>query len=381
MSGDPMLGELFGGVYAGRRVLVTGHTGFLGGWAVRWLAALGAEVAGYSRGQRPADASAGPGMRVFAGDIADAGCVAAAVSAFRPEIVLHLAGSTVVAAGFRAPAATFRGNVAGTSAVLDAATSQPSVRCVVVTGTPAVAHLDDDLHLGPYAASKLAVEACVAAYAHDRTQQAAGRAEPLRIGLARPGVMIGGDWGEGRVLADVVRSIWDEQPVMLAAPGAVRPWQHVLDGLSGALTLAARLCTGPAPRRRYDFGCRQQESGTTVRDMVREFLAAYGLPDWPVSSGAGAGDRVELGYAAAQADLGWCPVWDLSRALTACAAWYQAAQGGPSALAATMDDQIAAYAASMNSMEGVTECAFSLPAMRGTSAPYWCRFSSRQATT
>jgi CDP-glucose 4,6-dehydratase len=343
--------ELFGGGYAGRRVLVTGHTGFLGSWAVRWLSALGAEVAGYSRGQRTADTPSSQRIRAFAGDVTDAGRVAEAVADFRPEIVLHLAGSTVVAAGFRAPAATFRVNVAGTSAVLDAATRQESVRCVVVTGTAAVARLDDSLQLGPYAASKLAVEACIAAFAHGRTQQAAGRVEPLRIGLARPGVMIGGDWAEGRLLADVARAIKDEQPVTLGAPEAVRPWQHVLDGLSGALTLAACLRSGPSPRRRYDFGCDQQATGMSVQDVVTGFLAAYGLPDWPVriSGGTpasrGADDRVELGYAAADADLGWHPVWGLPRALRACAAWYQAAPGGPDSLAAVMDEQIAAYTA------------------------------------
>jgi len=346
-----MTGELFGGGYAGRRVLVTGHTGFLGTWAVRWLSALGAEVAGYSRAQRLADTPPSARTRVFTGDVADAGRVAEALAAFQPEIVLHLAGNTVVAAGFRVPAATFRGNVDGTVAVLDAATRQESVRCVVVTGTPAVARLDDNLQLGPYAASKLAVEACVAAFAHARTQQAAGRSEPLRIGLARPGVMIGGDWAEGRLLADIVRAIRDERPVTLAAPEAVRPWQHVLEGVSGALMLAARLWSGPAPRRRYDFGCGQQATGMSVRDVVDGFLAAYGLPGWPVrinagtAAGRGADDRVELGYAAAHADLGWHPVWGLPRALRASAAWYEAADGGPGPLAAVMDDQIAAYTA------------------------------------
>ena len=338
--------ELYGGRYAGRRVLVTGHTGFLGSWAVRWLGVLGAEVAGYSRGQRATQTPADPGLRAFAGDIADAGCLSAALAAFRPQIVLHLAGSTVVAAGFRDPATTFRSNVTGTIALLDAATRQRSVRCVVVMGTPAVTHLGDDLQLGPYPASKLAVEACVAAYAHVRTQQEAGRAESLRIGLARPGVMIGGDWAEGRLLADVVRAIRDGQPVTLGAPGAVRPWQHVLDGVSGALALAAHLEAGPAPRRRYDFGCAGHEAGVSVKNVVGGFLAAYGVPGWPVrTAGGGAGDRVELGFAAAQADLGWRPVWDLPRALTASAAWYQAAQAGPGALAATTDEQITAYTA------------------------------------
>jgi CDP-glucose 4,6-dehydratase len=339
-----MAADLFGDAYAGRRVMVTGHTGFLGTWAVRWLTALGAEVAGYSRGKRQPDMSPGAAARTFDGNVADASRLAAAMAAFQPEIVLHLAGSTVVAAGYRAPATTFTSNVAGTVAVLDAAMCQPSVRCVVVTGTPAVTRLGDDLELGPYAASKLAVEACVAGYAHRLTQEAAGRPEPLRIGVARPGVMIGGDWGEGRLLADVVRAVRDGQPVTLAAPLAVRPWQHVLDGVSGVLTLAAALRTGPAPRRRYDFGCDTPESGGSVREVVSGFLAAYGVPGWPVHAASdGPSDRVELSYAAARADLAWRPVWALPEALSASAQWYRAAIGDPAILAVAMDDLIATY--------------------------------------
>ena len=339
-----MSADLFGDAYAGRRVMVTGHTGFLGTWAVRWLTALGAEVAGYSRGERQADTSPGAAARTYNGDVADASRLASAMAAFQPEIVLHLAGSTVVAAGYRAPATTFTSNVAGTVAVLDSAMRQPSVRCVVVTGTPAITQLGDDLELGPYAASKLAVEACVAGYGHPRTQQAAGRPEPLQVGVARPGVMIGGDWGEGRLLADVVRAVRDGQPVTLGAPLAARPWQHVLDGISGVLTLAARLQAGPAPRRRYDFGCDTRESGGSVREVVSGFLDAYGVPRWPVRAASdGPSDRVELGYAAAREDLAWRPVWALPEALTASAQWYRAAIGDPAILAVAMDDLIATY--------------------------------------
>lgn len=335
--------RLFGGVYAGRKVMVTGHSGFLGSWAVRWLGVLGAQVAGYSRGQRPGTPHNG-GIWAFEGDVADTGRVAAAMAAFQPEIVLHLAAASTVTAGFRSPAATFASNVAGTAAVLDAATRHPCVRCAVVMGTPAPAQLGDDLELGPYPASKLAAEACVAAFAHPRTQKTAGRPVPLRIGLARPGVMIGGDWGEGRLLADTVRSIRQGQPVTLGAPAAVRPWQHVLDGVSGALALAARLWARPAPRRRYDFGSHPHASNWPVHRLVQEFLTAYGLPGWPITTGnAGENDRLELGYGPAHTDLGWSPVWDIPTTLTAAAHWYHAALRGPATLATTMDNTITTY--------------------------------------
>jgi CDP-glucose 4,6-dehydratase len=134
--------------------------------------------------------------------------------------------------------------------------------------------------------------------------------------------------------------------VTLGAPFAVRPWQHVLDGVSGALALAARLWAGPAPRRRYDFGCDDRERGGAVGEVVGGFLAAYGVPGWPLHiAGDGSGDRVDLGYAAARAELAWRPVWALPRALSASAQWYRAADDGPAALAAVMDSLIAAYAA------------------------------------
>lgn len=333
--------DLFEGVYRGRRVLVTGDTGFVGGWTTRWLVQLGAEVAGYSRGAAAGHPGAGASVAGYRGDITDRVAVVAAVEEFAPEIVLHLAGTTTVAAGFRSPLGTFEANVTGTAALLHAALRQPATRVVVVVGTPAEVCLDDRLELNPYPASKLGVEAVVGAYAHPRTQSEAGRATPLHLAVARPGVMVGGDWAEGRLLADVVRNVRHGEPVVLRAAGAVRPWQHVLEGVGGMLTLAARLYLGGVPRRRYAFGRLAPERAEPVVDVVTRFLAALGVPQWPVRIEGRGGDRVELGAAAARAELGWSPVWDLERALRASAAWYQA--GDTEATSAVVEETITAY--------------------------------------
>lgn len=335
---------MFDGVYAGRRVLVTGHTGFLGGWATRWLVQLGAEVAGYSRGGGGSSGPSADPLRPYRGDITDQVALTAAIHDFAPAVIVHLAGSTTVQAGFRSPMDTFAANVTGTSTVLHAALRQPSVRAVVVTGTPAVATLDDTLELNPYAASKAAVETVVAAYAHPRTQHSAGRTDALAVGIARPGVMVGGDWSEGRLLADVARSVRDGDAVVLRAPAAVRPWQHVLEGVGGTLLLGARLATGAAPRRRYDFGRLGPDEGEPVQEVVHRFLAAFGVPDWPVRIEGAGGDRITLGADAAVAELGWRPVWSLDQALRATAGWYAATD--PVRIGEEMDQAIRDYSES-----------------------------------
>ena len=301
MSPEPLSTELFGGVYTGRRVLVTGDTGFLGGWTTRWLIALGAEVAGFSRGGGANDLAPPPTVARYRGDLTDQVRVAAVVDDFAPEVVIHLAGAATVAAGFRSPLDTFAVNVTGTAALLHAALRQPATRSVAIAGTPALVRLDDVLELNPYPASKVAVEAVVGAYAHPRTQTEAGRATPLGVGVARPGVMLGGDWAEGRLLADVVRNVRAGEPVVLRAPAAVRPWQHVLEGVGGLLLLGSRLFTGESPRRRYDFGrvdpatAEQFHSGPI---RVRTDLRVYGpnetgmfllAPSGPPTQGASTG--------------------------------------------------------------------------------------------
>lgn len=343
---DNQMPDAFGGRYRGQRVLVTGHTGFLGIWAVRLLATLGARVAGYSRGHYPAWAPLPHGTEQFEGDVRTTEAVSAALARFRAQIVFHLAGNPSVAASFGAPSDVLSCNAMGTASVLAASLLQPSVRCVVIVSTPAVTPPGDDLSLSPYAASKQAMEAVAAAYSHPVTQQRAGRRAPMEVGVVRPGVMIGGDWGTGRLLADIARAVDKGRPVSLNTPNAARPWQHVLDGLSGALTLGGRLDDGSAPSRRYDFGLDQSAQPQTVREVAEWFVAEYGFPGWPLHwEGDGSGDRLYLGSARATAQLGWSPVWDQRQAVAAAAAWYRMARDQPVALGAFMDDQIHAYLA------------------------------------
>lgn len=338
------MSEPFAGAYAGRRVLVTGHTGAVGAWTVRWLAALGAEVTGLSRGRRRPAMPLPAGVRPVTGDVTDPAAIGALLREHRIGTVLHLAGQAVVADGFADPYRTFADNVLGTAAVLDAALREPDVAAVVVAGTPADATLDADSPLAPYAGSKLAADAVVAGYAHEVTQRAAGRTVPLAVTVARPGVLLGGDWTPGRLLTDVVTAVRAGRPVVLRGGGSVRPWQHVLEGVSAVLTLGARPATAPPHRRRHDFGCPAGTDRTTA-EVVARFLRAYGRPGWPVEGGgAPSADRLALDGTAADRDLGWRTVWALDRAAAAAADWYRA-HGDPEALGAAADKILAEYVA------------------------------------
>lgn len=332
--------EPFRGWYAGRTVLVTGHTGFVGWWVTRFLAGLGATVVGLSRKPGHPAGSSPPGLIPVPADITDPAAVAAALATHQPEVLLHLAGQAIVGASVRDPLATFTANVTGTAVVLDAALRHPSVRSLVAVSSPAAGAGGGS---DPYTASKRAAEAVATGYTHPPTQRAAGREQPLAIGIARPGVMIGGGPGGSRLLDDVVHAVGAGRPVTLRGPASVRPWQHVLEAVSGMLTLAWLLATAPPPQFAYDFGRLSPAGCEPVAELVAAFLAAYGEPDWPVShAGDGAGDRTELGCAAAAADLGWRPAWELSHAVAATARWYRAS-GERSRLAAVAEETIGRY--------------------------------------
>jgi CDP-glucose 4,6-dehydratase len=336
-----MTSEPFGGFYSGRRVLVTGHTGFLGDWLTRWLVHMGAHVVGYSRSARPT-----AGWIAEPGDVTDAARLRAVFRRHRPDVVLHAAGQALVPAGFADPAGTMRANVLGSVNVLDAALRSGEARVVTLVGTPGAATVGPRDVADPYTASKCAAAAVAAAYAHPVTQQQAGRQAPLGVAVARPGVLLGGEWGAGRLLPTVVRAVAEQRPVVLQRPAARRPWQHVLDAASGILAASAHVGRQDAAMQvTYPLGRPDPGTAEPVRDVVALFLKHLGRPEWPVEVATeGAGDPVPpLDCATAGADLGWRPVWTLDDTLAAAAQWYRAAGAAPTGAPDVADQQIGNY--------------------------------------
>jgi CDP-glucose 4,6-dehydratase len=342
--------------WAGRRVLLTGHTGFKGAWLSLWLQALGAKVSGLAPGA-PTKPSLYELARVGSGmeqeraiDVRDAEGVRAALREERPEVVLHLAAQPMVRRSLRDPAMTYAVNVLGTVNVLEAVRLQPGdVRAVVVvtsdkcyenplSGTPPAHRFAEDDPLGgsdPYSSSKACAELVTAAYrrsffsAGDSCRGRGGA--QIRIASARAGNVIGGgDWGEDRLIGDIVRGVQAGKTVKVRNPEAVRPWQHVLNPLSGYLLLAEELWRSPAAARAWNFGPREGDA-RTVRWILERLEELWGgALQWELD---GSENPPEAGHLAldsgkAERDLSWLPAWDLPQALERIVAWHEAERRG-----------------------------------------------------
>lgn len=347
--------------YRGRRVLVTGHTGFKGAWLTLWLQRLGADVAGLSL--EPASpslfraADLGPTVRSHVGDVRDRRFVQLVVSQEKPEVVFHLAAQPLVRRSQREPVETFATNVQGTVHVLEAVRHTDSVRAVVcVTSDKCYdnrgwdwGYRENDPLGGedPYSASKAAAELAVRAYRASFFDRAD---EPVGVASVRAGnVLGGGDWAEDRILPDAIRALASGVPIRVRRPGAVRPWQHVLDALAGYLALAPKLAAEPrAYGGAWNFG-PVPDNATPVRELIDLVVALWGGGKVETDLG-GEHEPIEAGYLRlaidkATARLPWRPLWDLATTVRLTVAWHRAQQRGadPARLRELCLEQIAAY--------------------------------------
>lgn len=328
--------------WSGRRVFLTGHSGFKGGWLVLWLSELGAQVYGYSLAPSTAPAlhdCLGLGERMageFA-DIRDAAQLTRSLAEFRPDVVLHLAAQPLVRESYRTPADTYATNVIGTLNLLEAVRQCDSVQAVLVVTSDKCyenrewqwPYREQDALGGhdPYSSSKACVELLCASW-----RDSFLRERGVALATARAGNVIGGgDWSADRLLPDILRA-WDAgESLVLRYPGAVRPWQHVLDPLQGYLLLAQALVEqGQAMAQAWNFG-PDSEGTATVGEVVQTMAARWkGEARWSVEPLAQPHEAglLTLDSSRARQLLGWRPVWGLPQALRQTLEWHRAWHDG-----------------------------------------------------
>ena len=333
-------------VFKGRRVFVTGHTGFKGSWLTFLLNEIGAEVLGYALppvGKKNHFELLGLAQTIshVEADIRDEEKLTATMSKFQPEFVFHLAAQALVRPSYYDPKSTFETNVIGSVNLLEAVRKCESVRSLVyITSDKCYENLEwvwgyrENDRLGghdPYSASKASAEIVFSAYARsfffDRPK--------LGAASTRAGNVIGGgDWAVDRIIPDCVRAIESEQPIDLRNPSATRPWQHVLEPLSGYLLLAARLRKEPSAfSGSWNFGPPSKEV-RTVLEVAEHLIARFGRGRVNCESSAKnphEAGLLQLNCDKAHQKLGWYPRWDFERTLDMTADWYKNVQGGEDA--------------------------------------------------
>ena len=325
--------------WRGRRVLLTGHTGFKGSWLSLGLQHLGAELHGLALEPptRPAlyeVARVAEGMASHIGDIRDLETVRRAHAAARPEVVIHMAAQSLVRPSYRDPIGTYATNVMGTAHVLEAARSVGTVRAIVVVtsdkcyeNTGQTAGYREDAAMGghdPYSNSKGCAELVTSAYRRSFLAEAG-----IAVASARAGNVIGGgDWAEDRLIPDMLRAFEAGEAVAIRNPRAVRPWQHVLEPLAGYLTLARQLleADGADFAEGWNFGPRDDDA-RPVDWIADRMAAAWGAgATWRLDGRAQPHEAAHLTLdgSKARARLGWSPRWSVERALDETVGWHRA---------------------------------------------------------
>jgi CDP-glucose 4,6-dehydratase len=328
--------------FNGKRVFLTGHTGFKGAWLMAWLHLLGARVKGYSLEPEPGQslyydlAPHIPHENVF-GDILDREKLSAELNAFRPDVIFHLAAQALVRRSYRIPAETFDVNTVGTANLLEAVHALPGKVAVILITTDKVYenreidyHYKEDDRLGgydPYSASKAAAELVIDSFRNSFFNPATIDTHQKILVSARAGNVIGGgDWNEDRLVPDIVRYLRNGQPIQVRNPASVRPWQHVLEPLGGYLIAAMKTYSEPLRYSgAYNFGPLKGDH-LKVEELVRFAIDCWGMGSWEDKSDSSQPHEaglLKLDVSKAFAELDWKPRLNSQEAVEWTINWYK----------------------------------------------------------
>jgi len=358
----PSMKDLFANVYEGLTVLVTGHTGFKGSWLSTWLIELGADVVGYSLPQPPTKPSSfaasqlGRHITDVRGDIGDLDLLVTTIETYRPQLIIHMAAQPIVLRAVQEPLETFAANVNGTLNVLEAVRRCGGVRALLCITTDKVyenrewlwGYRENDRLGGrdPYSASKAMAELAIASYRQTYFPPEKYEEHGLAIASARAGNVIGGgDFADYRLVPDCMRSLMAGQPIDIRNPSSIRPWQHVLEPLSGYLWIGAKLLQdGPAFAEAWNFGPLEHK-GITAQALAEKLIALWGSGSWvhshpnfaPVETG-----QLRLSWDKAAARLNWHPVYGWEDALVEIVQWFKSFEQSAD-MYAVCRDHIATY--------------------------------------
>lgn len=349
--------------WRGRRVFLTGHTGFKGGWLSLWLAARGAQVRGYA-----IDPTTQPNMFTASsiasvvedvrGDTRDYPTLERALTEFRPEVVFHLAAQPLVRRSYDDPVLTFATNVMGTVHLLEAVRKTPGVRAVVCITTDKVyrnqewdwsyREIDPLGGFDPYSSSKACAEIVAAAYRSSFFPLHRQNEHGVAVATVRAGNVIGGgDWSKDRLIPDLVRGFLAGKPIRIRQPQAIRPWQHVLEPLSGYMMLAQRLLVEPERfAAAFNFGPAYDDAWSVER-IATKLAAMWGDgASWVCDQAEHVHEdhTLRLDSSRAHAELGWAPKLKIDTALEWSMEWYRRWHAGE-AMADVSREQIARYEA------------------------------------
>ncbi|MBK8791574.1 MAG: CDP-glucose 4,6-dehydratase [Holophaga sp.] len=354
--------------WRGKRVLVTGHTGFKGGWLCLWLQSMGAEVVGYALAPptQPSlfeTAEVGSGLAAsHLGDVRDLEHLVRVFQLHAPEVVFHMAAQPLVRLSYAEPVDTYSTNVMGTVNVLEAVRRTPGIGALVNITTDKCyenrewlwGYRESDPMGGhdPYSSSKGCAELVSAAYRSSFFNPKDFARHGVSVATVRAGNVIGGgDWAGDRLIPDMIRAFTAGEPVVIRSPHAIRPWQHVLEPLRGYLTLAERMCeAGPDFAQGWNFG-PNDEDAQPVQWIVQRLSELWGDgATWHLDNGQHPHEAsyLKLDCSKAKALLDWHPRWDLPTSLEQIVAWYRAFNRNEDMRACTLQ-QISLYTSATGS--------------------------------